>query len=129
MESPSPEKKPESDSPQNQRKKPGEDTPRPIPPGFLVMCIAVIGLLLIWQFSKSMTSGSEVDYDFFFDQLVKDNVAEVTATGINIQGRWRSVPTDPKKPETELRDTFETNIPPWARDDEELRKLDHPERA
>jgi len=123
MESPSPEKKPESNSPENQQKKPREDAPRPIPPGFLVMCIAGIVILLLWEFSKSFTSGSEVDYSFFYEQLVKDNVKEVTGTGSQIEGRWRNVPSDPNKPDTKLRDNFETYIPVWERENEELHKL------
>jgi len=123
MESPSPEKKPESDLPENSRKKKREDVPRPIPPGFLVMCIAGIVILLLWEFSKSFTSGSEVDYSFFYEQLEKDNIAEVTGTGIRIEGRWKSIPDDPKKPDAKLRDTFWTDMPPWARGDDELPKL------
>ncbi|MDA0284998.1 MAG: ATP-dependent zinc metalloprotease FtsH [Planctomycetota bacterium] len=123
MESPSPEKKPESDSSQKQRKKSREDAPRPLPPGFLLFVIVGVVVLLIWNFSKSMTAGSAVDYSFFFEQLSKDNVAEVTATGSQIEGRWRTVPDDPKNAGTKLRDSFETYIPVWARDDADLRQL------
>jgi cell division protease FtsH len=123
MESPSPEKKPESDSPENPRKKSREDGPRPIPPGFLVMCIAVIVILLLWEFSKSFTSGSEVDFYFFYEQLEKDNVAEVTATGWHLEGRWRAIPDDPMNPEKKLRDTFQTDMPIWAPDDQDFTDL------
>lgn len=123
MESPSPEKKPESNSPEKPQRKSREDAPRPIPPGFLVMCIAGIVILLLWEFGKSFTSGSEVDYSFFYEQLVKDNVAEVTGTGAQIEGRWRELPDDPKKPDTKLRDTFQTYIPVWERENEELHTL------
>lgn len=123
MESPSPEKKPESDSSENPRKKSREDGPRPIPPGFLVMCIAGIVVLLLWEFGKSLTSGSEVEYYFFFEQLKKDNVAEVTATGGQLEGRWRVIPDDPKNPEKKLKDRFQTYMPVWAPEDQELTDL------
>jgi len=123
MESPSPEKKPESDLPENPRKKKREDAPRPIPPGFLVMCIAGIVILLLWEFSKSFTSGSEVEFYFFYEQLEKDNVAEVTGTGWHLEGRWRTIPDDPKNPEKKLRDTFQTDMPIWAPDDQDLTDL------
>jgi cell division protease FtsH len=123
MESPSPEKKPESNSPQQKRRKPREDSPRPIPPGFLMMCIVGIVILLIWEFGSLFTSGSEVDYSFFYEQLVKDNVKEVTGTGSQIEGRWRVIPDDPKKPDTKLRDTFQTYIPVWERENQELHRL------
>lgn len=123
MESPSPEKQPESNSPQDQQKKPREDAPRPIPPGFLMMVIAFIVIMLLWQVSQSFTSGSEVDYSFFYEQLTANNVKEVTATGSQIEGRWRKVPNDPDNPDSKLRDTFETYIPVWERENEELHKL------
>ncbi|MFT5326564.1 MAG: cell division protease FtsH [Planctomycetaceae bacterium] len=123
MESPSPEKKPESDLPENPRKKKREDAPRPIPPGFLVLCIAGIVILLLWEFGKSFTSGSEVDYSFFYEQLVQDKVAEVTGTGAQIEGRWREIPDDPNNPGTKLRDTFQTYIPFWERENQELHTL------
>jgi len=123
MQSPSPEKKPESNSPEDQRKKPREDAPRPIPPGFLMMCIAGIVILLLWEFAKSFTSGSEVDYSFFYKQLSENNVAEVTGTGAQIEGRWRNIPDDPNKPDAKLRDTFQTYIPVWERENEELHTL------
>ena len=122
MESPSPEKKPEPNSP-HQRRKPRENAPRPIPPGFLMMCIVGIVILLLWEFGALFTSGSEVDYSFFYEQLEKDNVKEVTGTGSQIEGRWRVVPDDPKKPDTKLRDTFQTYIPVWERENVELHKL------
>jgi len=123
MKSPSPEKKPESNSPEDQRKKQREGAPRPIPPGFLVMCIAGIVILLLWEFAKSFTSGSEVDYSFFYEQLSENNVAEVTGTGAQIEGRWRKIPDDPNKPDSKLRDTFQTYIPVWERENVELHTL------
>jgi cell division protease FtsH len=124
MESPSPEKKPESDSPRNQQKKTGEDAPRPIPPGFLVACIAIVVLLLIWQFSKSISSDTEVDYSFFLQELAEGNITEVTGTGSVIVGRWKVIPDNPKKPGTKLRDTFETFLPVWVSEyPDELNKL------
>lgn len=122
MVSPSPEKKTESNSPQ-QRKKPRPDAPRPIPPGFLMMCIVGIVILLIWEFGTLFSSGSEVDYSFFYEQLEKNNVKEVTGTGSQIVGRWRVVPADPKNPEAKLRDTFQTYIPVWERENPDLHKL------
>jgi cell division protease FtsH len=123
MKSPSPEKKPESNSPEEQRKKQREGAPRPIPPGFLMMCIAGIVILLLWEFAKSFTSGSEVDYSFFYEQLSENNVAEVTGTGAQIEGRWRVIPKDTNKPDSKLRDTFQTYIPVWERENEELHTL------
>lgn len=123
MESPTPENKSDQKPDSGKSPKRSEDAPRPLPPGFLFAIIAIIVVVMIWNFGKSLASGSEVPFSFFLDQLRDGNVVEITGTGRHITGRWKTVPDHPDKPETKLKDEFETEMPVWQVEDPELRQL------
>src|SRR5262245_1176652 len=88
---------PQQDSPRkpspagpNNRKPPGSgEASSPTPPWLWVFLIAVIGLIIYLNTSKSEV---EVTYNWFLDQVENDNVKSVWIQGTEVRGELR----DPK---------------------------------
>ncbi len=76
--------------------------------------IFIIGMALIgaWAF-KSMSEGnaSRVDYSFFRQQLVEDNIKEVHFAGEIVTGKWKEIPKSLQEG-VELKEEFSTVLPP-----------------
>lgn len=98
--------------------------PRRSPWGPILLIGVVLTLLLFvnWRPSFFGSSGSEVDYNFFWKQLDADNIAELTLTGPQVTGKWKKVPKVPAS-QKKLTETFNLRLPDPARDDQKLADL------
>lgn len=140
MESPNPEPQNQPDElPQNERparqadsepsqnlrsERQGEgESPRPFAPGSILILGILLTFFIWWAVSETLSQGEIVEYSFFLQQLDADNVESIKATGDQIEGKWRKLPTDPENAERKFQDTFTTTIPVWGRYDEDFRKL------
>ena len=73
----------QQNGPQRPSRRPEDQQPRPMmPQGLLLIMVAGIIFLLIYQFASTQGAGSEVDFSFFLEQLDKDNVQKITGTGL-----------------------------------------------
>ena len=114
MNSPTPNRKPSSSqrSPEYRDEQRNPDEVRPNPGGSWLMIVLVILILsfFFWQLSSG-TVGSRIDYGFFRQQLMDDNITEVHFHGEVITGKWRKVPKNPDPEGGELADRFNTVMP------------------
>ena len=106
----------QQNGPQRPSRRPEDQQPRPMmPQGLLLIMVAGIIFLLIYQFASTQGAGSEVDFSFFLEQLDKDNVQKITGTGDRIEGTWVKIPDHPDNKEIKLKDRFTTYLPEWER--------------
>jgi cell division protease FtsH len=70
-----------------------------IKPATLWLIVAVLVLLAFMAFSRSNASRSEITYDFFWKQLLANNVSQVDFDSQSLLlGRFRKIPEEPAKP-------------------------------
>jgi len=100
-----------------------EETPRPSLWGPVIVIGLVLSVLLAMSWKNLIGAANEVDFSFFLKQLHSQNVAEVTTTGNQVNGKWKVVPEAPEGATKKLADTFSTRVPELWRDDPELREL------
>ena len=91
--------------------------------GPVIVIGLVLSLLLAMSWKNLIGAANEVDYSFFWKQLQSQNIAEVTTTGLQINGKWKVVPEPPEGTTKKLVDTFSTRLPDLWREDPELRTL------
>ncbi len=126
MESPNSEPQNQPDEPPREPRSPRQpeaEQPRPFAPGSMLILGVLLVVFLWWAIDESLSKNEVVEYSFFLQQLDADNVDSIKATGDLIEGKWRSVPTDPENADRKFQDTFTTTIPIWGRYDEDFRKL------
>ncbi len=100
------------------------DAPRPGSSGPWLLVLVIMVIVGLWLISQSPTNtGSHVRYDFFVNQVNQDNVKEVKFFGDVITGKWKKIPENPDDDEKELKDQFNTRVPPGANADSNLVQL------
>ena len=108
---------------QRQPRREGDDdeSPRPTLWGPVIVVGLVLSLLMALSWKNLIGTTNEVDYSFFWKQLQDNNVAEVTSTGYQINGKWKVIPEAPEGVTKKMTDTFSTRLPDLWRDDPDLR--------
>ena len=124
MESPPPENdrdnKPQAPQQPPRSPKPDDESPKPTSsiPWLLLLVLMFIGLLF-WFKQTPGSTGSRVDYSFFWDQLKADNVEDVRFFGEVLTGKWKNIPENPEE-DSGLKPEFNTVLLPSQVEDREL---------
>ncbi len=105
-------------------REPSDELPRPSPWGPVLLIGGLLALLMVWSWKNLGSSGSDIDYNFFWKQVENaDNVDEVTFSGTQITGRWKTIPEAPAGSKKPLLDRFTLRLPEPARHDAKLIEL------
>ena len=125
--------KPGNSGPQKPAGTPGGD-PRKVNFSSMTLVLLVAAVLVsIFAWTSSPTNhGNTVPYSFFYSQLQKNQVRNVTFHGEVLTGRWKQIPTEtPEGLTGTLVEQFNTVLPPvqLSELEPELRKHDVPFNA
>ncbi len=105
-------------------REPSDELPRPSPWGPILVIGGLLALLMVWSWKNLGSSGSDIDYNFFWKQVEDaNNVDEVTFSGTQITGRWKKIPETPAGSKKPLLDRFTLRLPEPARHDAKLIEL------
>jgi cell division protease FtsH len=83
------------------------------------LLIVVLIVVLLVVFAGDRKRQSKITWGMFRDQLEEGegNIAEAHSQGMQIYGKFKEPPPDPKKPGEKLREEFETIVPLFVLDD------------
>ncbi len=83
------------------------------------LLIVVLIVVLLVVFAGDRKRQSKITWGMFRDQLEEGegNIAEAHSQGMQIYGKFKEPPPDPKKPGEKLREEFETTVPLFVLDD------------
>ncbi len=128
MDAPPPENDPKP--PQSPGNRPGprrppasDESPRAIPPLLWLIMLGTVAVLLFYVFKQPSSVGSHVEYSFVVEQIKKDNVLEFKFYGQRATGKWKHIPENPEPDGGDLKEEFNTSLPPNSQFDSSLEKL------
>jgi len=92
-----------------------------------ILLLVVVVLSFLWI--NKGPDRSVVGYGLFHRELERDNIAEARIQGMQLVGKFKDPPVDPKAPkgkdgkETHFKEEFVTELPELVQDDSALREL------